>query len=708
MGLLRENLVFEIGTEELPSSCINEGIEGLKTILADRLAQNRINYSSIETYGTPRRLVAIVKGLNSIQEPTENLITGPPKKVAFDENNLPTRAATGFAKSLGIKIEELEEIETPKGVYVGKRIVEEGKNTIDILPDILKDTVLSLSFSKQMSWSYYDIKFARPIRWLLALYGKSPVRFSIENLQAGNTTYGHRTLHPQAITVKDADSYLGLVENEGKVIVDSKKRKKIILDSIRHLEKEVWSSNFKVVLDENLLDEVVNLIEVPNVLVGDFPEKFLYIPKDILIKAIEYHQKYFAVVDRSGNVSTKFIVIQNGIEDPKGEIIKGNQRVLRARLSDASFFYEEDRKHSFDYWLEKLKGVIFFSGLGNVYEKVFRLKSICLHIADLLENSSKLRRDNICGDLSRACMLCKCDLVTHMVVEFPELQGIVGREYAKEKGEKEEIAESIFEHYLPRFSGDILPSTDLGAILSIADKIDTICGMFLVGNIPSGSEDPFALRRKATGIVLSTLERKYDYDIDNLINYSLAQYLDSFDFKDVDRKKIKTEIYDFIIARYRFLLEKEDKRLDILEAILAIGCYSILDIDLRYKAIEDFLDKDDIEKIYTPMVRCKNIVKGKNFSSVSADILTEEYEKKLFLAVESKRKTLQDLVGRKGYYQALLELKDLNDIVNAFFDNVLVMDEDEKVRQNRINLVKTVIDLYLSVADFSKLFLFSY
>lgn len=742
---MRENLVLEIGTEELPSQCVYEGIENLKNIIQDKLIQNRIDFSTIKTYGTPRRLVCMVGDLEDKQKPIENIVTGPPARIAFDEKGYPTRAAVGFARSLGIKVSEIEQIETPKGTYIGKKIIEEGNPTIDILPELLRESILSLSFSKQMNWANYSMRFARPVRWILALYGRKIVEFTTENLKSGNITYGHRTMHPQAMIVDSADNYLNIVRQKGKVVVDPKERKKMILESIADLEKRVWKGRYNVIVDEDLLSEVVNLVEIPNALVGNFSDEFLYIPRDILIKAIQHHQRYFAVVDKNGNVVTKFVVIQNGLEDPKGEIIKGNERVLKARLADASFFYEEDKKHNFEIWFERLKGVIFFSGLGSMYDKACRLKELCLYILQMLcgeleeyraestgkdigkdskatgalaeasgasktGDTSGAGKDQILGDLIRASVLCKCDLVTNMVVEFPELQGIVGREYARERGEKKEVAEAIFEHYLPRFSGDILPSTEVGAILSIAEKIDTLSGFFLIGNIPSGSEDPFALRRKATGIVLTTIRCRYEYNINDLIDYSLNLYLKEVKSKSidrsVDREKLKSDIYNFIVARYRFLLEKEGKRQDILDAILEVGCYSILDIDLRYKAIQKFIDEKDIEKITTPMIRCKNIIKGveeDRFSSVNPEILVDGFEKEFYFSLNNAKKMLAALVKEKKYSGALDELSYFGKSVNLFFDKVLVMDNDEKIRKNRINLVKSALDLYLILADFSKL-----
>jgi len=700
---MKKDLVFEIGTEELPASCVEAGTLGLEEILKKKLTQNRIDFVSVKTFGSPRRLAAIVSSLAETQRSEEKVITGPPKKIAFGKDGTPTKAAIGFAKSLNINVSSLEEIEINRGTYIGKKIVEEGKKTSELLPGILKDSVLSLMFPKQMTWGDYSIKFARPIRWMLALFGGDVINFAIENLTSGNVTFGHRTLNPEPITVDDAGSYLKLLEDKGKVIVDFKKRMELIIDGLNNIRKNTWNGEFEIVSDKDLLNEVVNLVEIPNVLVGNFSKRFLYIPKEILTKVIQHHQKYFAVIDKAGNVSTQFVVVQNGIEDKSGEIINGNEKVLGARLSDAVFFYEEDKKHDFDSWCEKLKGVIFYSNLGSIYDKACRLKEICLHINSLLKDKDILKNDNIHNSLSRAAMFCKCDLVTNMVVEFPELQGTVGKEYARERGEKFDIPESIFEHYLPRFSEDVLPATDVGSILSIADKIDTISGMFLAGNIPSGSEDPFALRRKASGIVLSVLKKKYDLDMEGLISYSLELYIEKFNFKDISKEEICREIKNFIIARYRFMLEKKNRRLDVLEAILASGGSSILDIDLRYKAIEKFIKEKDIETISTPMVRCKNIIKGKTFSNVNARLLSSQYEKKLFSSVTEKRSIIVDYVEKKQYGCILAELGSFGKGIDAFFDNVLVMDKDEKVRDNRINLVKVVMDLYLLMADFSKL-----
>ncbi len=699
----KKQLLFEIGTEEIPPLCIKEGTGGLKMVLENKLAENRIKFDSVRTYSSPRRLVAVVEGLAEMQDSEEKIITGPPVGIAFDDKGKPTEAAKGFAKSLNSKVSDLEKIKVgDKGLYLGKKNIEKGKKTKDLLAGILKDSILSLAFSKQMTWGNYDIKFIRPIRWVLALYDNEVVNFKVVNLSSSNITFGHSTINPSPIVIKDSRNYFKLLEDKGKVIAEAEKRKKIIIAKIRQLEGKLWKGKLRVVLDEDLLEDVVNMVEMPNVIVGSFPEKFLYIPKDLLIEAIQHHQKYFAVVDSSGNVSTNFIIVQNGVKD-EGGVKEGNERVLKARLSDAAYFYEEDRKHNFSYWTKKLKGVIFFSNLGSMHEKSLRLKKISTRIVKMLKESGSAIDNNLEEDLARASMLCKCDLVTNMVVEFPSLQGIVGCQYSKDRGEKFEVSDAVFEHYLPRFSGDIPPSNDVGLILAIADKIDTISGMFIAGEIPTGSADPFALRRKASGIVLSVLKGKYDFSIDGLIGYCLKLYTENPGFKYKNEVKVDKEVRDFIIARFKFMVGRENRRIDILESVLGSGCSSIMDIGLRFDSLEEFIGEKDIKKIYFPMVRCKNIMGKGGFGRVDSGLLTEEYEKKLFSSIEKKEPLIKKFIRDKDYREVLLKLYEFGKVVDIFFDKVLVMDKNEKTRSNRINLIKKTFDLYMMMADFSKL-----
>ena len=700
---MEKKLIFEIGTEELPSSCLNEGIDSLKNVLTDKFLKNRLEFEKIETFGTPRRLIAIVHGLKDMQDSIEKLVLGPPERISFDASGKPNQAAIGFARGIGIGVEELEKISTDKGVYVGKKIFEKGRKTSQILPGILTQSIFSITFSKQMTWADWGIKFARPIRWILAAYGEEILNIEIESIKSNNLTYGHRTLSPGPLAVKIADEFLELLEKKGNVVTDGAKRKEIILEGIKKIEGEHKKDNIKVVINDDLLNEIVNLVEIPNVLIGAFPENFLSIPADILIKAIEYHQRYFAVKNEKNEVLPEFIVVQNGISDSKNEIIKGNEIVLKARLSDASFFYNEDKKHSWEDWIEKLKGVIFYSRLGSMHDKELRLAEICVKIISELNRDGRIIPDEALEYSKRASMLCKTDLVTNLVVEFPELQGVVGREYAKERKESKEVSDAIFEHYLPRFYGDTLPETATGAIVSIADKIDTISGMFLAGAIQSGSEDPFALRRRASGVVLTVFEKNYDIDINNIIRFSVELYKDVIKIDKDKESKIVNDVTDFIIARFKFNYEKDNKRTDLIDALSSTGMSSFTRMSKIYDAINRVIDNGQIEEISLPMIRCKNIIKGKKSGDVNTKLFKESSEKELYDEALLKETAIKKYNLEGNYYKSILELVDFRKKIDNFFDKVLIMDKIEEVKNNRLNLVQKVLDVYLIIADFSKI-----
>jgi len=694
---MKSDFILEIGTEELPPSCIREGLNSLKVLLEKNFLENRIKFDSFSSYSSPRRMAIYTKGVSNIQETAEKSITGPPKKIAYDPDGKPNRVAIGFAKNLGIDAEDLEEIEIEgKGIYLGKKMIQEGKKTADILPEILKSTILALTFKKQMYWGDYGTRFIRPIRWLLAIMGSEVIDFKIENIRSGNITFGHRTLSTAPIEIGSVQQYFTKLE-QGKAIVDPNSRKKMIYDQIKSIEKDIWNNKYKAIVDEKLLKEVIDLVEIPNVLIGHFPEAFLYIPADILIEAIKYHQKYFPVVDSRGNITTNFLIVQNGIKD-NGDIKKGNERVLRARLSDASFFYEQDKKHDFLYWQEKLKGVIFYFGLGNMNEKQKRLGEISIYLAEKINKSDNKK---LLKDLKDASAMCKCDLVTNMVVEFPELQGIVGREYSMERGYDESVSKAVFEHYLPESAGDRLPGTETGRIISLADRADTITGMFLMGKIPSGSEDPFALRRKASGMVRSILDGEYDIDLKDLIKFCSSLYKKSYETKESDDNKMIEKIFGFITARLRFLIAASNKKMDVFDAVLGSGCSSLKDIDLRQEAIEDYMSKRDIKSIVWPMSRSQNIITGKQPGPVDPGLFKEKYEKELFEALQKIESSIYSFIEKKEYFKLLEEMSRFGVTVDKFFDEVLVMERDDKIRANRINLLKEVVDLYSSFADFS-------
>ncbi len=700
---MEKKLIFEIGTEELPSSCLSEGTQSLKNILTDRFLKNRLEFEKIETFGTPRRLIAVVDGLKDMQNSVDKLVMGPPERISFDASGNPNKAAIGFAAGIGIDVKDLEKITTEKGVYIGKKIFEEGRKTSLILPEILTESIFSISFSKQMTWADWSMKFARPIRWILAVYGEEILGIEIESLKSSNLTYGHRTLSPEPFEIKNADEFLELLEKKGSIVTDGAKRKEMIAGGIKNIEAQHKKDNIKVIINEDLLDEIVNLVEIPNVLIGSFPEKFLSLPSDILIKAIEYHQRYFAVKNEKNEVLPKFVVVQNGISDERKEVIKGNERVLKARLSDASFFYNEDKKHSWEDWIEKLKGVIFYSKLGSMHDKELRLTEICKKIISDLNKCGSIISEDVITHSQRASMLCKTDLVTNLVVEFPELQGVVCREYARERNESREVSDAVFEHYLPRFYGDLLPQSATGAIVSMADKIDTVSGMFLAGAVPTGSEDPFALRRRASGFVLTIFEKNYDIDIKDIVRFSVELYKDVIK-TDKDREtKIINDIVDFIIARFKFNYEKDNRRTDLVDALYSAGNTSLTQMSKIYNAIQAVIDNGKIEEISLPMIRCKNIVKGKNCSEADPKLFKEDSEKELYDEILLKKAEINRNNLEGNYDKSMLELVDFRKKIDNFFDKVLIMDKIEEVKNNRLNLVKKALDVYLMIADFSKI-----
>jgi len=716
---MKKNLLLEIGTEELPSSSIEEGISALKNNLEKNLKEFRIEFDAVSTFATPRRIVSFIEGIEDLQKDLEKIITGPPKKIIYDSSGKPAEAAKGFAKNLGVDFKDLFEYDNGKGIYLAYKTVEKGKKTKDILPEILKESITSMSFAKMMTWGDYLIKFSRPIRWLSALYGSDVINFQIENISSSDKTYGNRCILSRELKIpkiSNLKDYTDFLETKAYVILESSRRQEMITDALKVLEKNLWNSKRRVILDSDLLSEVVNLVEYPNVLVGSFPEEYLFIPKEILVEAIQHHQRYFAVVqeDTGEKITTSFITVQNGLEDSTGEIIKGNERVLKARLSDAKFFYEEDKKYSFEDLLDKLRGVVFYSGVGTMRDKASRLEKISEEIRKYLPVDE---RNAFSDNAIRASRICKCDLVTNLVVEFPELQGLVGREYARERGEPADVCEAIFEHYLPRYSGDGLPKTDAGAVVSIADKIDSISSMFLAGNIPTGSQDPFALRRKAGGIILTCIEREMDIDILNLSGYSVQILCNDFPVLEKEPligseskktmaagKNISYDIADFITGRYRFMLERDGKRTDLFDAIKAAGDFKVLGVDKKYKTLLSFAENNNIlQMLSEPMTRCKNIIKGKEIIPVDSSLFIENEEKKLFEIMLLKENAVTELLKRFRYEEALAELAGFAGSINIFFDRVLVMDKDVKVRDNRIGLIHRCSALYMLFADFSKI-----
>jgi glycyl-tRNA synthetase beta chain len=682
-------LLLEIGTEEIPAGFVSSALEGMKTCASSELEAQRIQFDTVTTMGTPRRLTLCVKGMAEKQ--TESFVDtmGPPEKVAFDAEGNPTQAAEGFASRQGVSVADLEIVATKKGNYVRVRKKVEGKEVVSLLPVLLEKIGLSIPFPKSMRWADFDMRFARPMQWILAIFNGATVPMHLENLTSSNTSRGHRFLSNTSFAVNDLRSYLHLTQKHF-VIPEIEKRKEHIQNEARKLAEEVGGA---VLEDEGLLDIVTNLVEYPVTLRGGFDEQFLRLPRDVLISSMREHQKYFSVIDEHGMLLPYFIVVTNNQVLNPQVVIKGNERVLSARLADARFFFDEDRKTTLVERVTGLKHVVYQAKLGSMYTKVSRLQELTSMLSQEIDNQ-------LVETVQRAAFLCKADLLTEMVGEFPALQGIVGREYALLEGESPDVAKAIYEHYLPTSGKGDVPTAVAGSILSIADKVDTIVGCFAVGLIPTGTADPHALRRQALGIMSILQEKGFHLDLTTLIERSLALF-------DIElcrsQDEIKREVLDFFRARFHHRLTSSGYSYDVVEAVTSTHFADPVDVLERIKALKEIKGHPDFEPLVITFKRVANIIASAPHAQVDPRLCEEEAEKALYDSCEKARSTLEQLIGARDYPGALTHLVTLKPNVDRFFDEVMVMCENERVRLNRLGLLKGVAALFRRIADFSKI-----
>jgi glycyl-tRNA synthetase beta chain len=682
------SLLLETGIEDMPARFLLAAIQQLKENSEIILKENHIKFSEIKTYGTPRRLTMTADGIPLIQEDRLKEVFGPSKKVAFDENGRPTKAATGFAHSQGVGVEKLIIKNKERKEYVVAVIEEKGVYVRELLPEILKKIVLSIHLPKSMRWGNRNIRFIRPIRWLLALFDKEVISFEIEGIKSSNLTRGHRFLSPAAFQIKDTQSYKRVLGNN-YVIVDPEERKRIITEKT---EKLLASAGERPVKDEELLDTVVNLVEYPVPVFGTFSAEYLNLPKELLITVMKGHQKYFAVENGEGRLTNHFVVISNTSEENSETVKIGAERVIKARFEDAKFYFEEDRKKPLFERIEELRKVTFHDMLGSLYEKTERIVSIAGILSDRLLSPAK-------DKLDRAAWLAKTDLLTGVVREFPELQGIMGKYYAEHDGKDREIAESLEEQYLPAHSGGRLPQTDLGALLSIADKIDNIAAFFSIGLIPTGSEDPFALRRQALGIAAIILNKDYSITLEEIIDTALKN-LPAIK----DSGETKENILQFFETRLETVFSDQGYSPDLIQSILPLSLHVQLnDIKERFVAVQKFKDDKMYNDFLTAMKRVNNIIPKTALPELKTELLVEEPEKKLKEKLDSIKSGLTVLFKDRKYYDAISLISSLTDTVNQFFDCVLVMDKREEIRQNRLALLDDIWRTASAIADFSKL-----
>jgi glycyl-tRNA synthetase beta chain len=685
-----KELLLEIGTEEIPAGFVPQALSGLENLAKKEFEANRIDVKGIRTLGTPRRLVLLIESVSTKQRDVETKKIGPSKQAAFDSKGNPSPAAIGFARSQSVSVEALKLIQTEKGEYVCAVKEEPGRPTFELLPSILPRLILNLPFQKSMRWGEVPIRFARPIHWILALFGGEVIPFEVGNVRSGNVTYGHRFMHPGSFTVKDFKSYLQKMK-ETYVVVDPVERKKRIEEE---MIREGASVKGRVLRDEGLLNEVNFLVEYPVALCGRFDPKFLSLPREVVIHSMKEHQRYFPLEDDRGALLPYFVCISN--TDPKDRtmVVKGNERVLKARLSDANFFFQDDLKIPLEKRLEALKKVVFQAKLGTSYEKVMRFTKLALFICEQVEPT--LRQT-----VERASLLCKADLVTGMVGEFPKLQGVVGREYARLSGEKPEVYHAIDEHYLPAFAGDRLPNSPVGDMVSIADKLDTMVGCFGVGLVPTGTADPFGLRRQALGIIRIILEKRYPLSLVQLIEESGKLLKEKMERPLVEVKK---EVIEFFRVRYQNLLLDRGYSFDVVDAALSTSFDELMDVQHRIDTLKVARVSQDFESVVIGFKRAMNILKGySSKKEVNPSLFSEAAEKDLYQSFLKAKEKIELHLKQRAYESAILEMTQMRKPIDTFFDKVMVMVEDEKIRTNRLALLNEIGQLFLKIADFSKL-----
>ena len=686
---MAKELFLEIGTEEIPAGMLPVAMRDLERMIRKELDGARIAHGEVITMSTPRRLVLAVGDVAEEQQRQELNLSGPSEKVAFDADGNPTRAALGFARSNGVDVSELTVRETDKGRYLFLSKVVEGRPVTELLPELLLKIVSSLSFKKSMRWKDLDVRFVRPIHWIAALYGGEVVPFSYAGLDSGKLSYGHRFMAPQAFEITTLADYIATAR-EHFVIVDPQERKKIIADDVARVAGEQGG---ELNVDQKLLEEVTCLVEYPVVLCGGFDEEYLQLPDELLITTMKEHQRYFTIVAADGKLLPKFITVSNTRPHDEQVVINGNERVLRARLSDAMFFWQEDQKKPLESRLEALKAVVYQAKLGTSYAKVQRFTALAEELARQLDAEVlELTR--------RAALLCKCDLETGMVYEFPELQGVMGREYALIEGEDPRVANAIYEHYLPTQAGGELPGDNVGAFVSIADKIDTICGCFGIGLIPTGTADPYALRRCAIGILNIIIDKGYRLSLPQLVAQAVAQLEEKL---ERDSATVCADVVEFIRLRFVNMLTGQNYPADIVEAVLAAGFDDVIDALQRVRALAQLKQQPDFAALAATFKRVGNIIKGGVDYAVDSNVFVEECEKKLYAGLQQAQQDVTALMAEGDYPGVLRTIAALRADVDAFFDGVMVMADDEAVKNNRLALLTQVAGLFAGLADFSRI-----
>ena len=684
---MNKKLLFEIGTEEIPARFIAKTKADMKGYLEKTLKELHIEYKSIELKCTPRRFVVVIDELAENQATVEEELKGPAKKIAFDENNNPSKALLGFLKGKDISPEEVYFKTVGKDEYAHIKLTKEGQAVKGLLKDIFEGMIKSTTFPKSMRWGGKNIRFVRPIRYFVCLMDEEVIDFEIEGIKTGNITKGHRFLGSSEIVINTPDEYEAKLK-ENFVILDDEQRKALILEQCKAVADSLGGT---LMMDEDLLEEVNYIVEYPTAFYGEFDESYLSLPKEAIITPMKEHQRYFPVLDADGKLLNKFITVRNGDSYEIDNVKRGNEKVLDARLSDALFFYHEDTKKPLEAYVERLDTIVFQQKLGTILDKTKRIQNLSEKIAKALALTLP--------NLDRAAYLSKADLTTAMVFEFTELQGIMGRYYANLSNEPSEVAEAIYEHYLPRFAGDELPSTNEGIILALSDRLDSVAGFFAIGIQPTGSQDPYALRRQALGILNIMMEKKLDVRLFDLLDLAL----ENFDFEDMDKQSVKSDLMSFFELRLKNLFTDMGIRYDVVDAIINIEDSNPFDLLIRAKDLDAWVKNNSVTEALQTFSRISNISKEAIAGKVDEALFAHDSEAKLNTAYNSIKAEVEAMLARREYVKALELLISIKDSVDAFFDSVMIMDENMDIRANRLAMLSNIRTTMESVADLSKI-----
>ena len=692
LGKRKADFLVEIGTEELPPAALRSLMNAFGASLTELFTESRLDFAAATAYASPRRLAVIVAGLAKRQEDQEVTAKGPPVSVAFDQDGNAQPAAEAFARKCGVSVAELQRTETDKGEYLAFNSVDKGRRAAQLIPGLVEKALQALPIPRRMRWGDSDAEFVRPVHWVVLLHGKKVVNGTVLGVAAGADSRGHRFMAAEEIRITEPARYVSLLEKEGFVLVDFERRRQKVVSGVNQAGADGGGT---AVGDDALYDEVTALVEWPVPLTGSFDEAFLSLPREVIVATLTGHQRYFPVEDHIGNLLPAFVTVANIESDDPASVRHGNERVIRPRLADAAFFWDSDRQTKLADRQAALQKVVYQRGLGSIAEKSARIANLAVEICAQLEEDS--------ADAERAALLSKCDLQTGMVGEFPELQGVMGSYYAQEDGEPLKVALAIGEQYLPRFAGDELPEGTAGQALAVADRLDTVAGIFALGKKPGGSRDPFGVRRAALGIVRIVIERQLELDIVQLIEAAVK----SQPVPQADAAAVAVDLYEFIVDRMRsWYLERRSVSAEMFASVRARRPVSLLDFDQRLVAVSAFVRLDSAESLAAANKRIGNILRKAELKTVpSLDVarLTDAAEKELHDAMQSAQSAIAPLLRKRAYTDALTRLADLRPGVDKFFDDVMVMADDEALRNNRLALLAELRALFLDIADISRL-----